>query len=71
MNKSNPRATSDNNRKEDAHLLYFMVFASSCFAAPAELRTFIASKRDDFFAVDVIRNGNLIGMYFGGMFLEP
>jgi hypothetical protein len=45
-----------NNRKEDAHLLYIMVFASSWFAAPVELRTFIASKRDDFFAVDVIRH---------------
>ncbi len=45
-----------NNRKEDAHLLYVTVFASSCFAAPVELRTFIASKRDDFFAVDVMRH---------------
>ncbi len=53
-----PRASqrTDNNRKEDAHLLYIMVFASSCFAAPIELRTSIASKRGDFFAVDVRRN---------------
>ncbi len=47
---------SANNRKEDAQLLYTMVFASSRFGAVVELRTFVAPKRDDFFAADVSRN---------------
>ncbi len=50
------RATALNNRKNDAHHGTYIGFASSRFAAPIELRTFIASKRDDFFAVDVMRN---------------
>lgn len=31
-----------------------MEFASSCFAAPIELRIFVVSKHDDFFAMDVM-----------------
>jgi hypothetical protein len=45
-----------NNRKEDARLLYMMELASSRFGALVELRTFMAPKRDDFFAVDVRRH---------------
>jgi hypothetical protein len=43
------RKRTANNRKEDAQLLYTMVFASSRFAALIELRTFMASKRDELF----------------------
>ena len=47
---STRRATATNMRKKDARLLYIMVLASSRFAAFIELRTFMASNRDDFFA---------------------
>ena len=50
-------AAADNNRKKDARLLYIVALASSRFAALFELRTFMASKRDDFFAMDVICHG--------------
>ena len=49
-------ATSHNNRKEDAQLLYIMEFASSRLPQAMELRPFICGKRDDFFAVDVRRH---------------
>jgi hypothetical protein len=48
--------TAPNTRKKYARLLYIMVLASSRFAAFIELRTFMASKRDDFFPQDVMRH---------------
>lgn len=56
MQSNEMSAAAYNNRKKDAQLLYIMVFASSHFAALVELRAFIASKRDDFFANHVKRN---------------
>ena len=42
-------AAADNNRKKDAHHGTHFEFASSHFAALVELRTFMASKRDELF----------------------
>ena len=49
LRSSGNTGAATNTRKKDARLLYIMVLASSRLAALVELRTFMASKRDELF----------------------
>ncbi len=53
---SEGKTTADNNRKEDARLLYMMELASSRLPWSGCFATIYNGNRDDFFARDVRRN---------------